>query len=123
MTRKTSTPTEELESLEIADAVESSMRLPPVHPGRILKEDFLVPLGISESRLARETFLLPTRINKIVRGERGVTADTALRLARFFGTSAQFWLNLQNRHDLERSRDDAALQAELDRIRLLRESA
>ena len=108
--------TEDLASVDLSGVVENAEHLAPVHPGRILKLDFLEPLGISESRLARETFLPPSRVNKIVRGERGITADTALRLARFFGTSAQFWLNLQNRHDLERSRDDAALQAELERI-------
>lgn len=115
--------TEDLHGLEFDDVVEDSRRLPPVHPGQVLKLDFLVPLGLSESRLARETFLLPTRVNKIVRGERGITADTALRLARFLGTTPEFWLNLQKRYELETHADDAALAAELDRIQALGSTA
>ncbi len=79
--------------------------MPPVHPGEILKEEFLRPLGISQYRLARSTSVPPRRINEIVRGTRSVSADTALRLARFFGTSELFWLNLQTRFDLEVERD------------------
>lgn len=115
--------TEELRLADVSDVVDEDRLLPPVHPGRILKQDFLEPLGISESRLARETFLLPTRINKIVRGERGITADTALRLGKFFGTTPEFWLNLQARFDLESRSEDADFSAELARIRSLRESA
>lgn len=77
----------------------------PIHPGEVLAEDFLEPMGISQYRLAKGTRVSPRRINEIVHGERAITADTALRLARFFGTSDQFWLNLQTRHDLERERD------------------
>jgi addiction module HigA family antidote len=77
----------------------------PVHPGEILQEEFLSPLGISQYRLAKETSVPPRRINLIVRGGRAVTADTALRLARYFGTSEQFWLNLQARYDLEVEKD------------------
>ncbi|MGE0454642.1 MAG: HigA family addiction module antitoxin [Vicinamibacteria bacterium] len=77
----------------------------PVHPGEILLEDFLKPLGLTQYRLAKATRVPPRRINEIVHGARGITADTALRLARFFGTSEQFWLNLQNRYDLEKERD------------------
>jgi addiction module HigA family antidote len=76
-------------------------RLPPVHPGEILREEFLRPLGISQYRLAKEITVPPRRINEIVRGSRAVTADTALRLARYFGTSERFWMNLQARYDLE----------------------
>src|SRR5437899_8016569 len=78
---------------------------PPVHPGEILLEEFLVPLGISQYRLAKETSVPPRRINEIVRGTRAISADTALRLARYFGTSERFWLNLQSRYDLEREKD------------------
>jgi addiction module HigA family antidote len=77
----------------------------PVHPGEVLLEDFLRPLGLTQYRLAKATSVPPRRINEIVHGVRGITADTALRLARFFETSEQFWLNLQNRYDLERERD------------------
>ena len=115
--------TEDLSSIEFGSSVEDGVRLAPVHPGRILKLDFLEPLGISESRLARETFLLPTRINKIVRGERGITADTALRLARFLGTSPGFWLNLQTRYELETHADDPSLAADLERIQALHSTA
>ncbi len=78
---------------------------PPVHPGEVLLEDFLKPLGLTQYRLAKATSVPPRRINEIVHGVRGITADTALRLARFFETSEQFWLNLQNRHDLEKERE------------------
>jgi len=77
----------------------------PIHPGEVLAEDFLRPLGITQYRLAKGTRVPPRRINEIVHGVRAVTADTALRLARFFGTSEQFWLNLQTRFDLEKERD------------------
>jgi addiction module HigA family antidote len=77
----------------------------PVHPGEILREEFLAPLGISQYRLAKETSVPPRRINEIVRGSRAISADTALRLARFFGTSERFWLNLQTRYDLEVTKD------------------
>src|SRR5262245_23622256 len=80
-------------------------KLAPVHPGEILNEEFLKPLGLSQYRVAKETSVPPRRINEIVRGTRAITADTALRLARFFGTSEQFWLNLQTRHDLEFEKD------------------
>jgi addiction module HigA family antidote len=77
----------------------------PVHPGEILREDFLSPLGISQTQLARDITVPPRRVNEIVRGTRSVSADTALRLSRYFGTSEQFWLNLQTRYDLEVERD------------------
>ncbi|SRR5712691_7584791 len=76
-------------------------RLSPVHPGEILSEEFLRPMGISQYRLAKDIAVPPRRINEIVQGHRALTADTALRLARFFGTSDIFWLNLQARYDLD----------------------
>ena len=79
--------------------------LSPVHPGEILQMEFLEPLGMSQYRLAKGLRVPPRRINEIVHGKRGITADTALRLARFFGTSERFWLNLQNRYDLEVERE------------------
>jgi addiction module HigA family antidote len=80
-------------------------RLRPVHPGEVLREDFLTPLGLTQYRLAKSRSVPPRRINEIVHGKRAVTADTALRLARFFGTSERFWLNLQTGFDLEVERD------------------
>jgi antitoxin HigA-1 len=80
-------------------------KLPSIHPGEILREEFLDPLGISQYRLAKETSVPPRRINEIVRGMRVITADTALRLARYFGTSEHFWLNLQVHYDLEVEKD------------------
>ena len=79
----------------------ATTKVAPVHPGKILLEEFLVPLGISQYRLANDISVPPRRINEIVHGARAVTADTALRLARYFGTSERFWLNLQARYDLE----------------------
>ena len=89
-------------------------RLRPVTPGEVLQEEFLRPLGISQYRLAKAITVPPRRINEIVHGTRAVTADTALRLARYFGTSEQFWLNLQTRHDLEVEKDRLG-------VRLIRE--
>ena len=88
----------------------------PVHPGETLREDFLKPLGLTANRLAMELLVPATRVNDIVRGKRAVTADTALRLARYFGTTPQFWMNLQANYDLELAQD--ARGAEIDgRIR------
>lgn len=78
---------------------------PPVHPGEILFEEFLTPMGISQYRLAKEVSVPPRRINEIVRGLRAVSADSALRLSRYFGTSERFWLNLQTHYDLEVERE------------------
>lgn len=75
--------------------------IPPIHPGETLGEDFLKPLGLSANRLAMELHVPATRINEIVRGKRAISADTALRLARFFGTTPQFWLTLQINYELE----------------------
>jgi len=80
-------------------------QLPPIHPGEILMEEFLEPMGISQYRLAKDISVPPRRINEIVHGKRSISADTALRLGRFFGMSPQFWLNLQTRYDLEVTED------------------
>lgn len=80
-------------------------KLAPIHPGEVLLLDFLEPMAITQYRLAHALSVPPRRINEIVHGKRAISADTALRLARFFGTSEQFWLNLQARHDLEVERD------------------
>ena len=80
-------------------------KLAPIHPGEVLNEEFLSPLGISQYRLAKETSVPPRRVNEIVHGTRAISADTALRLARYFGTSERFWLNLQARYDLEIEKD------------------
>ncbi len=79
--------------------------LPPVHPGEVLLEEFLLPMDISQYRLAKDISVPPRRINEIVHGTRSVTANTALRLSRYFGTSDRFWLNLQTAYDLDVERD------------------
>ena len=83
----------------------NNKKLPPIHPGEILIEEFLKPMGLSQYRLAKDISVPPRRINEIVHGKRSISADTALRLGRFFGISPQFWLNLQTRFDLERTED------------------
>ena len=83
----------------------SENKLPPVHPGEILRDEFLIPLNISQYRLAKDINVPARRINEIVHGKRGITADTALRLARYFGSSERLWLNLQTRYDLEVEKD------------------
>ena len=88
-----------------------------IHPGEILQEEFLLPMNISQNALARAAVVPPRRINEIVLGKRGITVDTALRLAKVFGTSEGFWLGLQADYDLEESRH--AIGAELDRIERL----
>ena len=94
-------------------------RLKPVHPGEILLKDFLEPLGLSQYRVAKALNVPPRRINEIVLGKRAITADTALRLARYFGTSDRFWLNLQDAYDLdvERDRLGGRLQKEVEVLR------
>jgi len=87
--------------------------LPPIHPGKILLEEFLQPLGISQYRLAKDIKVPARRINEIVHGKRAITADTALRLGKFFNMSPQFWMNLQTRYDLEKAEDK--LQPILDK--------
>lgn len=80
-------------------------KLRPIHPGEILMEEFIKPYNISQYRVAKDINVPPRRINEIVHGTRAITADTALRLARFFGTSAQFWLNLQSNYELSLQED------------------
>lgn len=77
-------------------------KISPITPGEILEEEFLKPLKVTQYRLSKDISVPPRRINEIVRGTRSVTADTALRLAKYFGTSAEFWLNLQARYDIEK---------------------
>ena len=79
-------------------------KLPNIHPGEVLRDEFLTPLNLSQNRVARDINVPPRRINEIVLGKRAVTADTALRLARYFGTSERFWLGLQADYDLEEDR-------------------
>ena len=83
----------------------AARKLAPIHPGEVLLADFLEAMGISQYRLAQDISVPPRRINEIVLGKRAISADTALRLARYFGTSERFWLNLQSRFDLEVERD------------------
>ncbi len=94
-------------------------KINPVHPGEILIEEFLKPLGISQYRLSRDISVAPRRINEIVQGKRAITADTALRLARYFGLSERFWLNLQTRYDLEVEKDKLDLRLEKE-VRVLK---
>jgi antitoxin HigA-1 len=93
-------------------------KLAPIHPGEVLMKDFIEPLGITQHKVAVAIGVPPRRINEIVHGKRRITADTALRLARYFGTTDLFWVNLQNRYDLEVERD--ALGESLNRIEPLR---
>ena len=88
--------------------METQNKLAPVHPGEILLEEFMQPLGLSQTRLGRDLGVSPRRINEIVHGKRSVTADTALRLSRYFGTSAESWLGLQADYDLDTASDRLA---------------
>ena len=92
-------------------------KIDPVHPGEILLEDFIKGFGITQNKLAVAIGVPPRRINEIVHGKRGITADTAVRLSKYFGTSAEFWMNLQSHYSLRIER--RALQAQLDEIRPL----
>lgn len=94
----------------------SEEKMPPVHPGEILLEEFMKPLGITQYRLARAMKVYPRRVNEIVHGQRAITADTALRLARYFGTTPELWMNLQSHFELERARDEfeARILAEVE---------
>lgn len=92
-------------------------KLKNIHPGEILNEEFLIPLHISAYRLSKETFMPQTRISEIIKGNRRITADTALRLSKFFGTSARFWLGLQNDYDLEE--ENNIKQNELNEIKAI----
>lgn len=88
-------------------------KIPPVHPGEILEEEFLKPLGISQNRLGKDLGVSPRRVNEIIHGKRAITADTALRLSRYFGNSASFWLGLQMDFDLDVA--DDALAARINK--------
>ena len=88
-------------------------KLPPIHPGEILSEEFLKPLGMSMNKLADELHVPANRITQIVEGSRSITGETALRLARYFGTSAEFWLGMQKDYDLQVARDE--FEAEVER--------
>ena len=92
-------------------------KLPPIHPGEILLEEFLHPMEISQYRLAKSISVPPRRINEIVHGKRSITADTALRLSRYFGTSERFWLNLQTRYDLEIEKDRLGQRLDAEVVR------
>jgi addiction module HigA family antidote len=94
-----------------------SQKLPPVHPGEILLEEYLKPLGISQNKLGRDLNVPAQRINEIVRGQRAITVDTALRLARYFQTSPQFWLNLQARYDLEMAEETRLVEQIIREVR------
>ena len=91
----------------------NEQKLTPIHPGEILLEEFLKPMGISQYRLAKDISVPPRRINEIVHGTRAITPDTALRLSRYFGQSERFWVNLQTRYNLEVEKD--RLQDRLDK--------
>jgi addiction module HigA family antidote len=92
-----------------------------IHPGEILKEEFLTPLNISAYRLAKETFIPQTRVGEILKGNRRITADTAIRLAKYFGTSAKFWLSLQDDYDIED--ENQAKKQEYDGIKAVVKAA
>ena len=100
-------------------------KIPNIHPGEILLEDSMKPLSLSQYRVAKGIGVPPRRINEIVHGKRAVSADTALRLSRYFGTSAEFWLNLQTRHDLEREKDKSMrkIDREVHAVPLLKRKA
>jgi addiction module HigA family antidote len=87
--------------------MKTKTKLPPVHPGEILLHDFMEPLGLSQTALAKALGVTPIRINHIVRGQRAITADTALRLSRYFGTRPGWWLDLQSHYDLQITADEA----------------
>ena len=91
-------------------AAETNSKLAPVHPGEVLMEDFIEGFGITQNKLAVAIGVPPRRINEIVHGKRAVTADTALRLGKYFGVSAQFWLNLQTQYDLDMAEDRLSMQ-------------
>lgn len=86
--------------------IRNKKKMPPIHPGETLREDFMKPLGLTANRLAINLRVPAARVGEIVNGRRAITADTALRLARYFGNSPQFWLNLQANYDLERAEDE-----------------
>jgi addiction module HigA family antidote len=102
--------------LSLGDAM--AKKLAPIHPGEILLEEFLEPMEITQYRLAKDVSVPARRINEIVHGKRGISADTALRLSRYFGTTERFWMNLQTRYDLEVEKDrlGSRLDSEVQRL-------
>lgn len=96
-------------------------KLNNIHPGEILNEEFLIPLGITAYRLSKETFVPQTRISEIIKGNRRITADTALRFSKFFGTSAKFWLGLQDDYDIEE--ESINKSSELENIKEIDQNA
>ena len=94
-----------LRDRQLPDDERIMRKLPNIHPGEVLQEEFLIPMGISQNALARAIGVPPRRVNEIVLGKRAITADTALRLAHYFGTSEQFWMTLQTSFDLEEARN------------------
>ena len=100
----------------------ATRKLNPIHPGEILAEEFLGPLEITQYRLAKDISVPPRRINEIVQGKRGISADTALRLSRYFGTSERFWINLQSHFDLELQKDKLGSRLEKEVAELRRAS-
>lgn len=105
----------------MTDEAEIVATLPPMHPGEMLREEFLKPLRLSPGRVARECGIPRTRIERIAAEKVGITGDSALRLARFFGTSPEFWMNLQSRYEIETARINAA--GEIDSIRQIERAA
>jgi antitoxin HigA-1 len=105
----------------IEDGVEITGRFSPIHPGEILEEEFMEPLGLSAGQVAKACHVPRTRIERIVRGELGISADTALRLARFFGMTPVFWLNLQKHYEMEVAKDAAG--ADIEKIEPLKRAA
>ena len=100
--------------MSVAHQVTKKDRLPPVHPGEILREDFLAPLGMSAHQLALALRVPASRLNDIVNGKRGITADTALRLSRYFGTTSRFWMNIQASWELDMAEDQVGETVERD---------
>lgn len=101
--------------------LQNMKRLNNIHPGEVLLEEFLNPMDISAYRLAKETFIPQTRISEIIKGRRRITADTALRFARFFGTSAKFWLGLQDDYDIEEEKNNKG--KEINSIKPVKDNA
>ena len=83
-------------------------KIAPIHPGEILQEDFLKPMNISAYKLAKETFIDQTRISEIIRGKRSISIDTALRFSKFFGTTPEFWINIQTQYEIESKKEELA---------------
>ena len=103
--------------ITVREAVRMNERIAPIHPGEVLQEDFLAPMNISAYKLAKETFIDQTRISEIIRGRRSISIDTALRFSKFFGTSPEFWINIQTQYDMENKKEELA--SELTKIQTL----